>query len=132
MNKTEPFATDSKSIDEVRCIHTSQEMEFEYVGLIVGDDLLYRDGRVETDYQRHPKGAGEFKRPHQKKVLEEDLPVVDRIIRNMYKVLFTRGQKGVTYISWIQDLENILRWQLLNCCARCQKETEGRKALNLC
>jgi len=24
----------------------------------------YRNGRVETDYSKHPTGAGEFKRPH--------------------------------------------------------------------
>lgn len=93
-NKTKSFATDPRSIDEVGCIHTSQGMEFEYVGLIVGDDILYRDGKVITDFTKHPETAGEFRRPHQKKVLPEDYEHVDRIIRNTYKVLFTRGQRG--------------------------------------
>ena len=93
-NRSKSFATDPRSIDEVGCIHTSQGMEFEYVGLIVGDDLLYRDGKVVTDYTRHPASAGEFRRPHQKRVLPEDYERVDRIIRNTYKVLFTRGQRG--------------------------------------
>lgn len=101
-NRTNWFAVNPKSVDEVGCIHTSQGMEFEYVGLIVGDDLLYRNGKVITDYTRHPEKAGEFRRPHQHKVKEEDLPIVDRLIRNTYKVLFTRGQKGI-YIYCMDD-----------------------------
>lgn len=93
-NKTKAFATDPKSINEVGCIHTSQGMEFEYIGLIVGNDLIYRNGRVETDYSKHPSGAGEFKRPHKQTVDPSDYSIVDNIIRNTYKVLFTRGQKG--------------------------------------
>lgn len=93
-NKTKAFATDAKSINEVGCIHTSQGMEFEYVGLIVGNDLIYRNGKVETDYSMHPAGAGEFKRPHKQTVDPADYSIVDNIIRNTYKVLFTRGQKG--------------------------------------
>ena len=94
-NKNKSFAVDPKSIDEVGCIHTSQGMEFEYVGLIVGNDLLYRNGKVITDYTKHPSGSGEFKRPHQQKPKPEDAQTIDRIIRNTYKVLFTRGQKGL-------------------------------------
>ena len=101
-NKSKAFAVDPNSIDEVGCIHTSQGMEFEYVGLIVGDDLLYRDGRVVTDYTRHPAGSGEFKRPHQRKPNPADAPILDRIIRNTYKVLFTRGQKGL-YLYVMDD-----------------------------
>lgn len=96
-NKTKAFATDPKSIDEVGCIHTSQGMEFEYTGLIVADDLYYENGQVKTNYRRHPEHAGEFRRPHQKRIFVEDLDHIDSIIRNTYKVLFTRGQKG-TYL----------------------------------
>lgn len=96
-NKTKAFATDPKSIDEVGCIHTSQGMEFEYAGLIVADDLYYENGHVKTNYRRHPEHAGEFRRPHQKRIFVEDLDHIDSIIRNTYKVLFTRGQKG-TYL----------------------------------
>ena len=101
-NKSKAFAVDPNSIDEVGCIHTSQGMEFEYVGLIVGDDLIYRDGKVTTDYMRHPEAAGEFKRPHQRKVKDEDKEIIDKIIRNTYKVLFTRGQRGL-YLYIMDD-----------------------------
>ena len=84
-------------------------MEFEYVGLIIGDDLLYRNGKVITDYTRHPDKAGEFRRPHQQKVQPEDLPVIDRLIRNTYKVLFTRGQKGIYIYCMDPSLKEYLK-----------------------
>lgn len=111
-NKKKSFAVDPKSIDEVGCIHTSQGMEFEYVGLIIGDDLLYRNGRVETDYTRHPEKSGEFKRPYQRKPKPEDSMILDRIIRNTYKVLFTRGQKGLYLYVMDPDLRNYLRIEI--------------------
>lgn len=111
-NKSKAFAVDPHSIDEVGCIHTSQGMEFEYVGLIVGDDLIYRNGRIETDYTRHPEGSGEFKRPHQRKPKPEDAKIIDRIIRNTYKVLFTRGQKGLYLYVMDNDLKNHLRVEI--------------------
>lgn len=111
-NKTKAFAVDPKSIDEVGCIHTSQGMEFEYVGLIIGDDLIYRNGKVETDYTKHPAGSGEFKRPHQRKPKPEDSMILDRIIRNTYKVLFTRGQKGLYLYVMDPNLRNYLRIEI--------------------
>ena len=111
-NRKQNFATDPKSIDEVGCIHTSQGMEFEYVGLIVADDLYYEDGKVKTDYKKHPSSAGEFRRPHQKRVFEEDLDHIDRIIRNTYKVLFTRGQKGCYLYVMDKNLKEYLNQKI--------------------
>ncbi len=120
-NRSKYFAVDPKSVDEVGCIHTSQGMEFEYVGLIVGDDLLYRDGHVVTDYTRHPEGSGEFKRPHQRKPNPEDAQILDRIIRNTYKVLFTRGQKGLYLYVMDPALREFLRIEIDRV-----KETQAR------
>ena len=108
-NRTKAFATDPKSIDEVGCIHTSQGMEFEYVGLIVADDIYYDGTTVRTNYKRHPEKAGEFRRPHQKRIFDEDLDHIDRIIRNTYKVLFTRGQRGCYLYVMNPKLKNYLQ-----------------------
>ena len=108
-NKTQAFATDPRSIDEVGCIHTSQGMEFAYTGLIVGTDLFFKDGKIETDYTKHPKGAAEFKRPHQHSILPEDAEIIDKIIRNTYKVLFTRGQVGLYLYVMDKPLREYLK-----------------------
>ena len=39
---------DPQSVSEVGCIHTCQGLEVDYVGVIVGKDLVYRDGELKT------------------------------------------------------------------------------------
>lgn len=51
----EAFALSPTSINEAGCIHTTQGLEFEYVGVIIGDDLRYEDGRLVTDYTRRAR-----------------------------------------------------------------------------
>ena len=61
---------------------------------------------------RHPAGSGEFKRPHQRKPNPEDAKILDLIIRNTYKVLFTRGQKGLYLYVMDEELRNHLRIEI--------------------
>ena len=37
------------SVEQVGCIHTCQGLELDYVGVIIGPDLAYRDGSIVTD-----------------------------------------------------------------------------------
>lgn len=83
------WAIDSSGIDQVGCIHTSQGLEFDYVGVIIGDDLEYNDetSTFLTDYAKYHDRVG-------KKGLKDDPKELNRLVRNIYKVLMTRGMKG--------------------------------------
>lgn len=83
------WAINPKSFEEVGCIHTCQGMEFDYVGVIIGKDLLYQDNLVKTSKFAISKDDKTSKIRNCK---NESL--ADRLIRNTYKVLLTRGQKG--------------------------------------
>lgn len=84
------------SIDEVGCIHTCQGLELDYVGVIVGPDLLARDGRLAALPENRSKQDRSIR--GYKKLLESDpgetCARLDRIIRNTYRTLMTRGMKG--------------------------------------
>ena len=84
------------SAEQVGCIHTCQGLEFDYVGVIIGDDFVIRDGRVVTDAA---KRAGQDRSVHGYKKLLKEQPeyaryLADQIIKNTYRTLMTRGQKG--------------------------------------
>ena len=84
------------SVSEVGCIHTSQGLELDYVGVIIGPDFVVRDGKVCTDPL---KRARTDKSMHgYKKLLKEDpekaKAIGDMIVKNTYRVLMTRGMKG--------------------------------------
>lgn len=87
---TETWAIDEDSFEQVGCIHTSQGLEFDYIGVIIGQDLVYRDGKVVTDYTKRSKNDASLNGIKKSK----DFQLADRIIRNTYKTLLSRGQKG--------------------------------------
>jgi DUF2075 family protein/DNA replication protein DnaC len=96
LGNTETWAIDENSVQEAGCIHTCQGLEFDYVGVIIGDDLRYENGLVITDYTKRAKTDNSLK--GLKKMLKEDPQkankLADEIIRNTYRTLLTRGQKG--------------------------------------
>ena len=84
------------SIDQVGCIHTVQGLEMDYVGVIIGPDLVVRNGRVIT---QPPERAGTDRSLRGYKALFKTDPATathraDRIIRNTYRTLMSRGMKG--------------------------------------
>ena len=95
LSSTATWAIDEGSINEIGCIHTCQGLEFDYVGVIVGDDMRYEDGEVVTDASKRAKtdqSLRGLKSAYPDPV--EARRVADRIIKNTYKVLMTRGMKG--------------------------------------
>ncbi|WP_028784420.1 DUF2075 domain-containing protein [Thalassobacillus devorans] len=90
------WAIDQNSVSEAGCIHTAQGLEFDYVGVIIGPDLYYEDGYIKTDYTKRARSDQSLKGI--KKMAKEDpvkaQKVADEIIRNTYRTLMTRGQKG--------------------------------------
>ena len=85
-----------KSVEEVGCIHTCQGLEVDYVGVIIGKDLIAIDGVLVTDPSARAKTDKSL--AGYKKELKED-PIsaqikADEIIRNTYRTLMSRGMKG--------------------------------------
>ncbi|HOI46999.1 MAG TPA: DUF2075 domain-containing protein [Bacilli bacterium] len=89
-SSTNTWAIDSDSFDQVGCIHTSQGLEFDYVGIIIGKDLIYRNNKVVTDFSKRATTDASLKGIKTTKKYD----LADRIIRNTYKTLMSRGQKG--------------------------------------
>ncbi len=89
LQNDEIFAINPESFDQIGCIHTVQGMEFDYVGVIIGKDLIYRDGHVCTDKNAISKDDRTSKIRQCK-----DDALAEKLIKNTYKVLLTRGQKG--------------------------------------
>ena len=92
----EPFAVSETSINEAGCIHTSQGLEFDYVGVIMGDDIRFENGHVITDFTKRARTDQSLKgiKKLYKESPEEALHRADEIIKNTYRTLLTRGMKG--------------------------------------
>ena len=85
-----------ESISEVGCIHTCQGLELDYIGVIIGPDLIAINGQIITDVSKRSKSDASIKGI--KKMMKESPEVAEEkgreIILNTYRTLLTRGMKG--------------------------------------
>ena len=84
------------SVSEIGCIHTCQGLELDYVGVVIGEDFLVRDGQVITDANKRSsqdRSIRGFKSMY-KQDPNKAHATADPIIKNTYRTLMTRGQKG--------------------------------------
>lgn len=79
------WAYKEEGIKQVGCIYTAQGFEFDYIGVIIGDDLAYdpESKELKTNYDA-------TKDPTLRRGKEQ----YDEYVRNIYRVLMTRGMKG--------------------------------------
>ena len=97
LGNSQTWAIDPMSVNEIGCIHTCQGLEFDYVGVIIGDDLRYEDDHIVTDYKKRAqtdqslKGINKIAEEQGQEVANR---IADRIIKNTYRTLMTRGMKG--------------------------------------
>ncbi len=96
LGNSSTFAIDETSVNEAGCIHTSQGLEFDYVGVIIGEDMRFENGVIKTDFTKRARTDQSLKGI--KKIHKEDpikaAEIADEIIKNTYRTLMTRGMKG--------------------------------------
>lgn len=108
------WITAKDSVKQIGCIHTCQGLEVDYIGVIIGPDLVVRDSKVET----HPEKRS--KQDHSIRGYKTELkanPIAarakaDAIVRNTYRTLMTRGMKGCYVYCTDRETANFLRSRL--------------------
>lgn len=85
-----------ESVKEVGCIHTCQGLEVDYVGVIIGRDLVMENGTLVTRPAARASMDSSVRgwRAVVEKEGESGRMKVDELIRNTYRTLMTRGMKG--------------------------------------
>ena len=111
LGNTSTFAIDETSVNEIGCIHTSQGLEFDYAGVIIGDDMRFEDGHIVTDHTKRAKTDQSLKGivGMAKTDPERARKEADEIIKNTYRTLMTRGMKGCYVYCTDKNLADHLR-----------------------
>ena len=93
-----------ESVNEIGCIHTCQGLDVDYIGVIIGSDLVARNGKIITNPDNRSRMDQSLK--GYKKALKEDSVAAkkkaDGIIKNTYRTLMTRGMKGC-YVYFVDE-----------------------------
>lgn len=111
LGNTDTWAIDPESVNQVGCIHTSQGLEFDYVGIIIGDDLRLEGEKLVTDATKRAKTDASIKGFKSMMISqpEKAKDKTDEIIKNTYRTLLTRGQKGCYVFFTSKDLSNYFK-----------------------
>lgn len=110
----EAFAINPNSVHEAGCIHTSQGLEFDYVGVIIGDDMRVEKGKIITDYSKRARTDQSMKgiKTIAKNNPDKANQLADEIIKNTYRTLMTRGMKGCYVYCTDKNLSAYLKERL--------------------
>ncbi len=102
------------SVNQIGCIHTCQGLEVDYIGVIIGEDLVVRNGIVITDASNRASSDNSVK--GYKKMIKENpieaFKTLDRIIKNTYRTLMTRGMKGCYIYCVDKETANYFKEQI--------------------
>ena len=101
------WAIDDSKQDQVGCVHTSQGLEFDYVGVIIGKDMVYDAAThsIEGKYDGYYDRSG-------KKGLKDKPEELTKLIKNIYKVLLSRGMRGCAVFCCDKALQAYIRERL--------------------
>jgi DUF2075 family protein len=101
-----PFwAYDPNGINQVGCIYTAQGFEFDYVGVIFGNDLIFDfESNIWTG---KPENSFDTQVRNNKKQFTQ-------MVKNTYRVLLTRGIKGCYVCFMDKDTEKFFRSRIIN------------------
>lgn len=96
------WASDPAGIGQVGCLYTAQGFEYDWNGVIIGPDLIWRDGRFVSN--RSANRDSDFR--NRNTVSDAQF---DALVRNVYKVLLTRGMVGTAIYSTDAETHSMLR-----------------------
>jgi hypothetical protein len=96
------WATDPAGFGQVGCVYTAQGFEYDWNGVILGPDLVWRSGRWVSRREFN-------KDPDFRSRASVDDATFDRLVRHVYKVLLTRGMVGTLLYSTDEETRAMLR-----------------------
>ena len=97
------WAYDPNGINQVGCIYTAQGFEFDYVGVIFGEDLIY-------DFDKQ-QWIGDPSNSSDSVVKRSKDKFVD-LVKNTYRVLLSRGMKGCYAYFINKDTERFFKTRI--------------------
>ncbi len=103
------FAIKEDSVNQIGCIHTVQGLEFDYVGVIIGNDLKYdpEKNTLYVDYNEYKDSSG-------KKGLKGQQERLTQYVKQIYKVLLSRGRYGCYVYCRDENLSMYFKKRLSN------------------
>ncbi|MCY0933411.1 DUF2075 domain-containing protein [Streptomyces sp. H34-S4] len=111
------WGVNPKGVHQIGCVYSSQGLEWDWCGVILGDDMVWRNGTwvFQRGAQRRVKQVGIWRvrkrgsfdpEVRSSKVAQDDF---EECVRNAYHVLLTRGSRAVVLYSTDPQTQDYLK-----------------------
>lgn len=94
--KSNYWASDPQGLEQVGCVYTAQGFEYDYAGVVVGKDLVWRPRLGWVGQPEHSQDSVV------KRGVKKDPATFATLVKNTYRVLLTRGLLGC-YVYFQDD-----------------------------
>ena len=94
------WAYDPNGINQIGCVYTAQGFEFDYAGIIFGNDLTYNFDQ--QTWNGHPEKSAD-------NIVKRSKNNFTELIKNTYRVLLSRGMKGCYIYFLDKDTEKFFK-----------------------
>ncbi|MEK6973828.1 MAG: DNA/RNA helicase domain-containing protein [Nanoarchaeota archaeon] len=94
------WATDDSGMEQVGTVYTSQGFEFDYIGIIFGNDLIF-DKKIDTWIAKPENSYDQMVKTNNTNFIEH--------LKNIYRVLLTRAHKGCYVYFMDKDTEEYFK-----------------------
>jgi uncharacterized protein len=98
--KASLWAYDPNGINQIGCVYTAQGFEFDYVGVIFGEDLVYDFDKQQWQGNKNKSSDNVVKRSKNN---------FTDLVKNTYRVLLSRGMKGCYVYFMNKDTERFFK-----------------------
>jgi len=98
--KSNLWAHDPSGINQIGCVYTAQGFEFDYAGVIFGNDLVYSFD--EQTWKGHAENSAD-------NVVKRSKDNFTALVKNTYRVLLSRGMKGCYIYFMDKDSERFFK-----------------------
>jgi SOS-response transcriptional repressor LexA len=98
--KADLWAHDPRGLGQVGCVYTAQGFEFDYVGVIIGNDLRYNLDKQQ--WEGHPESSYD-------RMVKSDQDQFLALVKKAYRVLLSRGLVGCYVCFLDKDTERFFK-----------------------
>ncbi|MBW2995321.1 DUF2075 domain-containing protein, partial [Candidatus Woesearchaeota archaeon] len=99
------WATDDSGMEQVGTVYTAQGFEFDYIGVIFCEDLIWN--KEKKEWEAHPEKSYDTE-------AKRNNPNLAKHLKNVYRVLLSRAHRGVYVYFMDQDTKNYFKSKMLN------------------
>lgn len=103
------WAYEPKGFGQVGCIYSAQGFEFDYIGVIIGNDIVYDFNTTSWKSMKQNHKGNMLSKQKLDQLSDAEY---QRIVKNIYRVLLSRGMKGCYVYFMDKNTENFVKTRI--------------------